>query len=68
MAADVATVHADHVTSLIVKGAVGARRVAGVPCDGLRPSCLWANDDQLRLACDELQLWLVVSAAPCAPL
>ena len=68
MAADIVTVHADTVTSLIVKDADGAKGVAEVLCDGLRPSCLWANDDQLRMACVELQLKLAVSAAPCAPL
>ena len=64
MAADIVTVHADTVTSLIVKDADGAKGVAEVPCDGLRPSCLWASDDQLRLACQELQIKLAVSAAP----
>ena len=68
MAADVATMHADTVTSLIVKDADGAKGVAEVPCDSLRPSCLWASDDQLRLACQELQIKLAVSAAPYAPL
>ena len=68
MAADIVTVHADTVTSLIVKDADGAKGVAEVLCDGLRPSCLWASDDQLRLACQELQIKLAVSAAPYAPL
>ena len=71
----VPTVPTDTVTSLIIKDADGAKGAAEVrskedgskevvQCDGLRPSCLCATDDQLRQACDELQLRLEVSAPP----
>ena len=67
-------VPADTVKSIIIADASGAKGTAeckskadggGVKdCDGLRPSCLVATDDQLLQACGELGINPKASAAP----